>query len=74
MFNFTPLDPIKALVFSAVVNCVIAVPIMVVMMILGSQPKIMGHFVIGRRLRVMGWLATAIMAAAVVAMGWTLLV
>ena len=72
VFNFTPLDPIKALVFSAIVNCVIAVPIMFVMMILGSQRRIMGHFVIGRRLRVFGWVATAAMAAAVVAMFWTL--
>jgi Mn2+/Fe2+ NRAMP family transporter len=72
VLNFTPVDPIKALLFSAVVNCVIAVPIMVVMMLLGAQPKIMGHFVIGKRLRAMGWLATAIMAAAVVAMLWTL--
>jgi NRAMP (natural resistance-associated macrophage protein)-like metal ion transporter len=71
-FNFTPLDPIKALIFSAIVNCMIAVPIMVVMMILGSQRQIMGHFVIGRRLRVFGWIATAAMAAAVVAMFWTL--
>jgi len=72
VLNFTPIDPIKALLWSAVINCVIAVPIMVVMMLLGSQPKIMGHFVIGRRLRIMGWLATAVMAAAVAAMFWTL--
>jgi Mn2+/Fe2+ NRAMP family transporter len=70
--NFTPVDPIKALLFSAIVNCVIAVPIMVVMMMLGSQAKVMGHFVIGRRLRVFGWLATALMAAAVVGMFATL--
>jgi NRAMP (natural resistance-associated macrophage protein)-like metal ion transporter len=72
VFNYTPLDPIKALIFSAIVNCMIAVPIMVVMMILGSQRQIMGHFVIGKRLRVFGWIATAAMAAAVVAMFWTL--
>jgi Mn2+/Fe2+ NRAMP family transporter len=71
-FNFTPIDPIKALLFSAVVNCVIAMPIMIVMMLLGSQPKIMGHFVIGRRLRVFGWLATAAMGLAVVGMFWTM--
>ena len=38
----------------------------------GKISKIMGHFVIGKRLRVMGWLATAVMAAAVAAMLWTL--
>jgi Mn2+/Fe2+ NRAMP family transporter len=72
VLNFTPIDPIKALLWSAVINCVIAVPIMIVMMLLGSQPKIMGHFVIGKRMRVVGWLATAIMAVAVVAMFWSL--
>jgi len=72
VLNFTPVDPIKALLWSAVVNCVIAVPIMVVMMLLGARPKIMGHFVIGRRMRVMGWLATTLMALAVVAMIWTM--
>jgi NRAMP (natural resistance-associated macrophage protein)-like metal ion transporter len=72
LLNFTPVDPIKALLWSAVVNCVIAVPIMVVMMLLGARPAIMGHFVIGKRLRVMGWLATTLMALAVVAMFWTM--
>jgi Mn2+/Fe2+ NRAMP family transporter len=72
VLNFTPVDPIKALLWSAVVNCVIAVPIMVVMMLLGARPAIMGHFVIGKRLRVMGWLATTLMALAVVAMIWTM--
>jgi NRAMP (natural resistance-associated macrophage protein)-like metal ion transporter len=69
--NFTPVDPIKALFWSAVVNGVIAVPIMVVMMLMGSRADIMGPFVIKRRLRVLGWLATATMAAVVLAMGVT---
>jgi Mn2+/Fe2+ NRAMP family transporter len=72
VLNFTPIDPIKALLWSAVINCVIAVPIMVVMMILGSRQQLMGHFVIGKRLRVMGWLATVVMAIAVAAMLYTL--
>lgn len=66
--NFTPVDPIKALFWSAVINGVIALPIMVVMMLLGSNPRVMGHFTIGRRLRWLGWLATVVMAVAVVAM------
>ena len=66
--NLTPIDPIKALLWSAVINGVLAVPIMAVMMLLGTRTRVMGHYVIGRRLRVFGWLATAVMAAAVVAM------
>lgn len=69
---FTGLDPIKALIFSAVVNGVIAVPIMAVMMLLARMPDVMGPFVVGGRLRALGWLSTAVMAAAVIAMFATL--
>jgi len=70
--DFTDIDPIKALVWSAIINGVIAVPIMAVMMRLAVMPDVMGPFVIKRRLRALGWLATAVMAAAVVAMFATL--
>jgi len=66
--GFTPVDPIKALFWSAVLNGVIAVPIMVVMMRMAVREDIMGPFVITRRLRRLGWLATAAMTIAVVAM------
>ena len=70
--DFADVDPIKALLWAAVVNGVIAVPIMVVMMRLVSMPDVMGAFVARWRLRTLGWLATAVMAAAVVAMFATL--
>jgi len=70
--DFTSIDPIKALIWSAVVNGVIAVPIMVVMMLLAVKPDVMGSFVVKRRLLVLGWISTAVMAAAVVAMIATL--
>jgi NRAMP (natural resistance-associated macrophage protein)-like metal ion transporter len=66
--DFSRVDPIKALIFSAVVNGVIAVPIMAVMMLLATKPEVMGRFTVKRRLLVLGWISTAIMAAAVVAM------
>ncbi len=66
--NFTRLDPMRALVWSAEINGVIAVPIMAVMMILASRADIMGRFVIRPRLRGLGWIATAVMAVTVVAM------
>jgi NRAMP (natural resistance-associated macrophage protein)-like metal ion transporter len=65
---FTPIDPVQALFYSAVINGVIAVPIMVVMMLLGSRREVMGEYAIGRRLRRLGWAATLVMAVAVVAM------
>jgi NRAMP (natural resistance-associated macrophage protein)-like metal ion transporter len=70
--DFTDIDPIKALIWSAVVNGVIAVPIMAIMMLLAVKPDVMGPFVVKRRLLVLGWISTAVMAAAVVAMFATL--
>lgn len=69
--NFTSVDPIKALVWSAMINGVVAVPIMVILMLLAADPKIMKQFVIGRALKVLGWIATAAMAVAVVGMAIT---
>lgn len=65
---FLPIDPIKALFWSAVLNGVIAVPLMVATMIVVSNHKQLGRFVAPLRLKVMGWLATAVMAVAAVAM------
>jgi NRAMP (natural resistance-associated macrophage protein)-like metal ion transporter len=69
---FTSIDPIQALYWSAVVNGVIAVPIMAVVMLLATRPVVMGKLVISRRLRILGWLCTAVMALAVLAMFATL--
>ncbi|MDP2376009.1 Nramp family divalent metal transporter [Reyranella sp.] len=66
--DFTPLDPIKALFWSAVLNGVITVPIMAAMLVVASRPKQMGAFVATIGQRVLGWTATAVMAAAAVAM------
>ena len=65
---FTPVDPVKELFWSAVINGVIAVPIMAVMMLLAARRSAMGDHVIGSRLRWLGWVATGAMAATVVAM------
>jgi len=66
--NFTHLDPMRALVWSAEINGVIAVPIMAIMMLLASREDVMGKFVVRPRLRNLGWGATAVMAVTVVAM------
>lgn len=66
--GFTAIDPIKALYWSAVINGVISVPIMVVMMLMATRADIMGKFVITRRLKILGWLATCMMALAVMSM------
>jgi Mn2+/Fe2+ NRAMP family transporter len=66
--NFTPIDPIKALFWSAVINGVVAVPVMVMMMLMASRKSIMGQFALRRGLKTVGWAATAAMAIAAVGM------
>jgi NRAMP (natural resistance-associated macrophage protein)-like metal ion transporter len=65
LLNFTNLDPIRALLWSADINCVIAVPIMAVMLKVGTDRNIMGSFAIGSRLRNLGWATTALMGVTV---------
>ncbi len=71
LVNFSPIDPIKALYWSAVINCVVAVPVMAMMMVMTANPKIMGEFVVAGPLRIVGWLAAGAMAAAVLGMAVT---
>ena len=69
---FTAIDPIKALYWSAVINGVISVPIMVLMLLMASRPEIMGEFTLNPGLKLMGWLCAGVMAVAVIAMFWTM--
>jgi Mn2+/Fe2+ NRAMP family transporter len=66
--NFVGLDPIKALFWSAVVNGVVAVPLMVIIMLMAMREDVMGDFVLPRALWAMGWLSTATMAVVVAIM------
>ena len=66
--DYSPLDPIKALYWSAVLNGVIAVPMMAAMMYVARHKKKMGRFRAGPTLTVLGWLSTAVMAAATITM------
>ncbi|UCI05263.1 NRAMP family divalent metal transporter [Mesorhizobium sp. B1-1-8] len=62
---FTPIDPIKALYWSAVINGICAVPAMVVMMLMTHRPDIMGDFPVHGWLRMLGWLSTLAMSLCV---------
>jgi len=66
--DYSPLDPIRALFWSAVLNGVISVPLMAAMMIVVSRRDEMGQLVAPLPLRVLGWLATTCMAAAAITM------
>jgi NRAMP (natural resistance-associated macrophage protein)-like metal ion transporter len=66
--DWSPLDPIKALYWSAVLNGVIAVPMMAALMYVAGHRGKMGKFRVGWVLGGLGWLSTAVMAAATVTM------
>jgi NRAMP (natural resistance-associated macrophage protein)-like metal ion transporter len=66
--NFTKLDPIKALVWAAIINGITAAPVMCFMMLLASHPKIMGRLTLPFYLKILGWLAAGIMALAAAGM------
>jgi len=63
---YMKLNPIRALYWSAVINGIISAPIMIVIMLMASRPRIMGEFTISRNWRWLGWAATGVMTAAVV--------
>jgi len=66
VIQYLPIQPMKALFWSAVINGVVAVPLMVVIMLLVSKKSVMGAFVASRSFMVLGWIATAVMGAAAI--------
>ncbi|WP_397414724.1 NRAMP family divalent metal transporter [Phenylobacterium sp.] len=62
--NFVGIDPAKALYWAAVVNGVLAAPLMAAMMLIVSNPRAMGRLTLSRRATVLGWVATGVMALA----------
>jgi Mn2+/Fe2+ NRAMP family transporter len=68
LINFIGLDPIKALFWSAVINGVVAAPLMVIIMLMAMRGDVMGRFVLPRALWTIGWLCTGAMTVAVVLM------
>jgi NRAMP (natural resistance-associated macrophage protein)-like metal ion transporter len=67
--NFTSINPISALYWSAVINGVLAVPVMVLLMVMARRHDVMGRYVITGPLYWLGWLSTGAMLLSVVAMG-----
>ena len=68
LMNFTPIEPIRALIVAAIINGIVAVPVMAVMMLVSTRKSVMKVFTVNGPLLWLGWLATAVMAAAVAAM------
>jgi NRAMP (natural resistance-associated macrophage protein)-like metal ion transporter len=68
VITILPIDPIVALFWSAVLNGVIAVPIMAAMLLVASSTRLLGDFVMPFGQKTLGWTATAVMAAAALGM------
>lgn len=62
--NFIGFDPVRALYWAAVVNGVLAAPLMAVMMLIARNPRVMGRLTVSRSMAIGGWAATSVMAAA----------
>ncbi len=71
--GFTGIDAIHMLVWSAVLNGIVAVPIMAMMMVIVANAKLMGRFKATTRLIALGWIGTGLMAVAVIALIWSFL-
>lgn len=69
--NLTPLPPMAALFWSAVINGVVAVPVMIILMLIASDKTVMKQFVIGKLLKILGWATCVAMFAAVIGMAVT---
>jgi Mn2+/Fe2+ NRAMP family transporter len=66
--QYSPIDPMKALFWSAVINGVVAVPLMACVILLASRKSVMGDFTVGLPLKILGWMTTALMGIAAVRM------
>ncbi len=66
--QYSPISPMKALFWSAVINGVVAVPLIVVVILLASRRSVMGDFTASRPIRLLGWIAALVMGAAAVRM------
>jgi NRAMP (natural resistance-associated macrophage protein)-like metal ion transporter len=66
--GFTSINPIKALFYSAVINGVVAVPLMVLILLLAMRPSVLGEYTASRSSLALGWITVLVMAAASVGM------
>ncbi|HEX8842967.1 MAG TPA: divalent metal cation transporter, partial [Sphingomicrobium sp.] len=66
------INPVKALYWSAVVNGILAVPLMALMMLIVRNPRAMGRLTLSNGYTLLGWAATLVMAAASAVFFWSL--
>jgi Mn2+/Fe2+ NRAMP family transporter len=72
ILNFLPVDPIKALYWSAVINGFTVTPIIVLMMMMASSRRVMGDFTVSLPLKLLGWLCSIVMGLCVAGLAATI--
>ncbi len=73
ILDFSGVDPIKALLWSAVTNGIVAVPLMAALMHMATKKELMGKFVISRKMKLLGWIATTVMMLSVLILAISIL-
>jgi Mn2+/Fe2+ NRAMP family transporter len=68
VIQYSPISPMKALFWSAVINGIVAVPLMAVIILLVCNKSVMGQFTASRPIVILGWIGTAVMGLAAVRM------
>jgi Mn2+/Fe2+ NRAMP family transporter len=68
VIQYSPISPMRALFWSAIINGIVAVPLMFVIILLVSNKAVMGKFTASRPIIVLGWIATLVMGAAAIRM------
>jgi Mn2+/Fe2+ NRAMP family transporter len=68
VIQYSPISPMRALYISAIINGVVAVPLMAVIILLAQKRSVMGSFPASRPIVILAWIATLVMAAAALAM------
>jgi Mn2+/Fe2+ NRAMP family transporter len=66
--DLTPINPIKALFYSAVLNGVVAVPLIVIIVLLASRPAVMGRYTANGTLKTLAWATAVVMGIASIGM------
>ena len=68
LIQYSPISPMKALFWSAVINGIVAVPLLVVIVLIASSKSVMGAFTASRTIVILGWMTVAVMGLAAVLM------
>lgn len=71
LVNFTPIKPFQMLYYTAILNGIVAPPLMILLMLIGNNKKIMGEHTNSKFSNIFGWIITAVMGLSAIALLWS---